>query len=300
MKISLHWSIGGSGTNPGHTGWNLINGGWPRFIREQIIPAIEWAQSCGHTPQFVIHHAFGCWEQPTEPMRITGWEEANAAKATFLTRDFSSKQGFPKVTDRYSFYGYAGGLDLTEGLKWASIDNQVQTIIRNLRPYQKAGFAGMYIDAAENAINKPFKHPFNSRQNTPASVDCITLAIADAMFPQETGIEAVPRNYTEFVPLRQRPVMLLDEEYVFRYGSKNEELLKSKYGYRGRNTNWQGLGYTIRPDSRTVRTIPWFFDGDPANTDDTDRAAELIHMIAEDGHIPGFNPYPFISQGVTL
>jgi hypothetical protein len=299
MLVSLHWSAAySSTTHPTGVGWGLPDGGWPKFIETQILPAIEWAQSCGHTPQFVIHHPFNQFHKETGSpnMHLDGWDFAIAAGQKFLTNGFKTKSGFLSVTDRFNFYGYAGGLDPDPRTKNMTLRQRVDLTLRNLKPFADAGFKGMYIDVAENAIHETFISPFTSRQNCPVSVDTVTLALCDDMFEATTGVEAAPRAFPEFAHLWQRPVMIQDEEYVFRFGSPIQEALKIRFKYRGQNTNYKGLGYDAsklpRGQGAVVRTVDY--------RDNVEDTISLINAIVADGHTPGFNPYPFIKQGVKL
>lgn len=299
MLISLHWSAaysGPAGTN--EVGWGLPNGGWPVFIRSQIIPAIEWAQSCGHTPMFTIHHPFGQYHDLTgcPNQHIDGYDYAKQVGRKYLTNGFSTKTGFKRVTSDFNFYGYVGGLDPDPRLKAKPLAERVAITLRNVKPFVDAGFAGMFVDVAENAINKPFVSKFTPRQNSDKSVDCTTLALLDELFPHETGVEAAPRAFDVFAPLQDRPIHIMNEEYVFRFGSKYEAELKKRFKYRGRNSNHVALGYDATtlpygPD-KVIRTIEY--------SDNVKDSIDLIGTIVEDGHVPGFNPQPFIKQGVKL
>ena len=149
---------------------------------------------------------------------------------------------------------------------------------RNLKPIADAGFRGVYIDAAENAIYEKFVG-VNAAQSNEPSKDVLTLAIADDMFPERTGIEAAPRAFPKFMHLRDRNCVLQETVYQHRYGVD-------------KHVNWNALGYhrdTIIGDM--WRTLPY--------SDDTAATVSAAKTIAADGDVACICPAPLIRAGIS-
>jgi len=272
-KLVLQWPIAYSGTDPRGVGWGLMDGGWPKFIDRHVKPALEWAK--GVEVKILIHHP---WGQEGDPMRIDGYTKAKEAGATWLTNEFATNRGWKRITSDYDCRVYLGGVDLTPYLSWIPTATRCEVIIENLRPIDRAGFRGVYIDAAENAITKPFNGVNEAQSNKP-SKDVLTLAIADDMFPERTGIEAAPRAFPEFAHLWDRDCVMQETVYQHRYGDN-------------RHGNWKALGYGIEVLTGIIwRTLPY--------SDDTTATVASAKQIAADGDVACICPAPLIRAGIS-
>lgn len=274
-QLVLNWEIAYSGDNPGQTGWNLTDGGWPRFIERHVRPAIKWADESGVRVAILIHHPWGQW-QSGERMTIDAIDRSKA-EARFLPYDFATAKSWKHITKEVDCWGYFGGADVDERVRNLPTAERCALIIRNLKPLADAGFKGVFIDAAENAIAVPFVG-VNARQSADPSVDRLTLAIADDMFPERTGIEATPRAFPEFEHLWNRRCVIQESTYQHRYGPN-------------RHANWQALGYDRSVLTGKVwRTLPY--------SDDVAATVEAARAIAAEGDAPCISPQPLIRQGV--
>lgn len=272
-QLVLNWEIAYSGTNPGQTGWGLADGGWPKFIERHVRPALKWAE--GLKVAILIHHPWGQW-QPGSHMSIDAIDRSRK-EAAFLTRQFATLAGWKSITKEVDCYGYFGGADIDERVRKLPTADRCQLITRNLKPLADAGFKGVFIDYAENAISKPFKG-VNDAQSARRSVDVLTLAIADDLFPEPAGVEAIPRAFPEFAHLWDRRCVLQENTYQHRFGPN-------------RHSNWKSLGYDINVTTRSPwRTLPY--------SDDCKTTAELSRRIANDDDVPCISPQPFIQQDV--
>lgn len=292
--IVLNWEIGNSwhstqdGSGLGSVGWGMEDGGWPAFIAEQVEPAIAWCQASNKTPAILIHHPFGMYH--SENMRLDYWDYASAFGLKFLTTNFATRTGWRSVTSRVDCYAYLGGIDLTESLRNLPPATLVALIKRNLNPIRQAGFKGIYIDYAENAI----PHPYGTDPAAPTyarrSIDTLTLKIADEMFPEPAGIEAAPRAFADFGGLWHRKLVAQDSVWRSRYGGFSPEQI-TLYGYGLRNSNHVALGYNRSVLTGEVwRTIPM--------SDDSDRVLELAQLIVGEGDVPAITPLSFIVDNI--
>lgn len=278
-KIALHWPISFAGNSYGTVGWDLEEkGGWPGFIKNHVSPAIKWTESYGHKPEIIIHHPFG---QYMRPMHLDGYDYAKGADIKWLINNFATLAGWKSVTSTYTVLGYLGGFDLIPDRRRLPALELAALIKQNLKPLKDALFSGVFIDYAENAIYDEFKSPYSPEHNALPSVDTMTLAIADAMFPKfKTGVEAIPRAFPLFKHLWSRPTIIQEKTYQHRYGP-------------GRHTDWKALGYDINVITGPIyRTFTY--------TDDLDSIAEQIKSIVADGHIPVICPQPFVRANYPL
>ncbi len=275
-QLVLHWSMANSGDSLGSIGWDLERDGWPGFIAKHVRPALLWCRASGVTPALLIHHPFGQYTQ--EPMHLDGWDYALAADANWLLNNFSSLTGWQSVTREVKVYGYVGGADLTPRLRDLPPAELRRMVMRNLRPLADAGFRGVYVDYAENAICHEYKG-INAAQSNCRSVDVITLAVADRMFPEPCGIEAAPRAFPAFRSLWGRNVIAGDDTWQHRYGPTN------------RNPNHAALGYDRGVLTGSVwRTLNY--------SDDAAGTVQAARAIAAEGCVPCVYSQPLIRAGV--
>jgi hypothetical protein len=291
-QIMLAWSIANSGTDLGATRVEMRDG-WPTFIEDYVVPAIEWARESDVEPCIVIQHPFGqySWEDD-DAMALDGYDYAVAAGAKWLTNDFATSRSWKPITADVQVYAYVGGVHLTPRLRDLPPAELRAMIIRNLKPLKDAGFRGVFVDFGENAITHPFAFGGNPdhAQSMTRSADSILLEVADSMFTADAGIEAAPRNFAEFVPLHDRDCFAFDEEWRFRYGGFTSEQC-TQYGYRERNTNHVALGYNRSVlTGKAYRTLG--YEDDPTDT------LALAKLIVSEGDIPAFNPLPFILNDI--
>ena len=271
QQLVLQWPIAYSGNDARGVGWDLENGGWPKFIATKVRPAIEWANASNVEVAILIHHP---WGQEGDPMRIDGYDQARAAGARHLTNEFRS---WKQITKEVRCYGYVGGVDLTPSLRSRSTGERAEIICRNLKPFADAGFRGVYIDAAENAIYQPFVG-VNERQSASRSLDVLTMAIADDMFVESCGIEATPRAFPVFKHLWPRDCVLQESTYQNRYGPNL-------------HANWKALGYDRSVlAGKLWRTLDY--------SDDVPATVAQAKAIAADGDVPCVCPAPLIRAGV--
>lgn len=270
--LVLQWPIAYSGTDPRGVGWGLMDGGWPKFIDRHVKPALEWAS--GIAVAILIHHPFG---QVGDPMYLDGYDEARESGARWLTNNFATAKGWKQITNAIPCYGYLGGVDLTPRLRNLPTAERCVMTARNLKPIADAGFRGVYIDAAENAISKPFKG-VNAAQSNEPSKDVLTLAIADDMFTERAGIEAAPRSFSEFYEVRDRNCVMQETVYQHRFGPN-------------RHGNWKALGYDRSfITGKAWRTLPY--------SDDAAATVAGAKAIAADGDVACICPAPLIRAGV--
>jgi hypothetical protein len=278
--IVLNWSIANAGNDDGpcygSVGWNIRRDGWAGFIAKHVEPAIAWCEASGIKPDILIHHAFG--QYGSEDMHLDAWDYANGV-APWLTNGFATKDGWLSVTKRVDVFGYVGGVDITPRLRNLPAAELIATIRRNLKPYKSAGFKGVFVDFAENAIPHPFTNPTIPSQTTRRSLDTLVLEIADDMFPMPAGVESSPRRFPEFSHLWKRLCVMTDEQYQHRYGAN-------------RHTEWKALGYdrsVLSPPF--LRTLPY--------SDDTSATVAAAKAIAADGDVACICPAPLIRAGIT-
>ncbi len=277
-KLILSWHIANSGPDIGSTREELRDG-WPAYIKKYVLPGIAWARESGIEPVLYVAHPFGQYAtQPGDPMHLDAWDWAKAAKADWLINKFSTLTGWRGLSDVRK-YAYVGGMHLTDRLRNLTGLEFGQVVERNLKPIADAGFNGVYIDWAENALAHPFKHPNVPSESLPTrSVDTVTLCAADKMFPERTGIEAAPRAFPDFRMLWDRNVVMQEEAWQLRYGP-------------GRHKEWKALGF----DRSVLKGSIWRtlkFKDDP-----TDTLAGARQVLA-DGCVPVLNPLPFIVNGI--
>lgn len=297
-QLVLNWEIANSGNSFGSIGWNLeANGGWPAFIENHVQPAIEWCEASNITPRILIHHPFGLYsnDDDSDNMHLDGWDFAKNAGVTWLTNNFSTSTAWRTITSDYQCFAYHGGVHLTQRLRNLPPAELAALIRRNLKPLVSAGFRGIYVDYAENAIANPFTHPTVSAQSVGRSRDTVLLEIADSMFTSRAGVEAAPRAFDEFDQLWDRNIVAQDKEWRKRYGGMTTEQVAAYSGapwyYEIRNANHVALGYDRSVLTGNVwRTLPY--------SDDTDTTAELSQLIASEGDVPAISPQPFIQQDV--
>lgn len=280
MKLVLDWAISNSGHGFGSVGWVDQKSGWPGFIESHVKPAIEWCKESGVEPVVLIHHPFGQYSElvklPSngtwEAMHLDGWDYANAAGQTWLTNEFSTKRGWKSVTSGTPCYCYVGGVDITPRLRNLPPADLAATITRNLKPMREAGFRGIYIDAAANAVSNMFVGK-NAEQTTGRSLDTITLAIADRMFPEASGVEAAPRSFPHFQSLLSRNVIAFDDTW------RHDMAADKSLGFDARAIKgevWRRLHYS----------------------DDSAGVVKAAQAIASDGHVPVIGVQPLIRDGV--
>lgn len=273
-QLVLQWPIAYSGTDPRGVGWGLMDGGWPKFIDRHVKPALEWAKDV--EVAVLIHHPFG---QIGDPMYLDGYDEARESGARWLTNNFATAKGWRQITKEIPCYAYLGGVDLTPRLRNLPTSERCVMTTRNLKPIADAGFRGVYIDYAENAISKPFKG-VNAAQSNEPSKDVLTLAIADDMFPERAGIEAMPRAFPEFS-------FLWDRNCV----ASELQVYKKRYGFN-RHGNWQALGYDRGVLTGKVwRALPY--------SDDSPAIVAVAKGIAADGDVACICPAPLIRAGIS-
>lgn len=293
-QLVLNWEIANSGNSFGSIGWNLeANGGWPAFIENHVTPAIEWCEASNITPRILIHHPFGLYsnDDDSDNMHLDGYDFAVGAGVKWLTNNFSTSTAWRAITSTYQCFAYVGGVHLTQRLRNLPAAELAATIRRNLKPLVSAGFRGIYVDYAENAIANPFTHPTVSAQSVDRSRDTVLLEIADSMFTARTGVEAAPRDFSAFSELWDRNIVAQDTTWRHRYGGFTPEQI-IEYGYGERNANYEALGYDRSVLTGNVwRTLPY--------SDDTETTAELSQLIATEGDVPAISPQPFIQQSVA-
>ena len=272
QQLVLQWPIAYSGTGPRGVGWDLERGGWPTFVAGKVRPAIEWAKASGVEVAVLVHHP---WGQIGDPMYLDGYDQAKAEKVKHLVNDFATLRGWKSIDAPK--YGYVGGVDLTPRLKSQSVAARCALTCRNLQPLVDAGFRGVFVDYGENAISVEFVG-VNAAQSNRPSADVLTLAIADAMFPEPAGIEATPRAFEPFRHLWSRRCVLQESTYQHRYGA-------SRHG------SWQALGY-----DRSVLTGPLWRTLD--YSDDVAATVAKAQAIAADGDVPVICPAPLIRAGI--
>jgi hypothetical protein len=278
-QIVLGWSIANSGPDIGSTREEMREG-WPAFIKKYVNPGIDWAKAGGLEPSIYLAHPFGQYAtQADDAMHIDGWDYARAARATHLTNNFATDKGWKSVTSRVPCYAYVGGMHLTERLKNLPPREFADTVERNLKPLVDAGFKGVYIDWAENAIPHHFKNDKIPSESLPTrSLDTVTMAIADSMFPEKSGVESSPRNFKDFRLLFSRNVVMAERQWQLRFGPN-------------RHKEFKALGYDRDVLTGSIwRTLD--FKDDPTVT-----LAEAKSVYA-DKCIPVLNPLPFIVKGV--
>lgn len=277
-QLVLGWSIANSGPDIGSTREEMRDG-WPAFIKKYVLPGVEWAKEAGIEPAIYIAHPFGQYAtQADDAMHLDGWDYAKAAGATHLTNNFATDKGWKQLTDKVPCYAYLGGVHLTARLRDLPPAELAATIRRNLKPIADAGFRGVYIDWAENAIVHPFRHETIASQSTGRSLDAITLEIADGMFPERTGVESAPRSFKDFRLLWSRNVVLEESQWQHRFGAS-------------RHREFKALGYDrSKLTGRMWRTLD--YRDDPAST------LEQARAVIADGDVPVLNPLPFIVNGV--
>ena len=278
--LVLQWSISNAGNDDGpcfgSVGWNIRRDGWAGFIAKCVEPAIAWCEASGIKPDILIHHAFG--QFGSEDMHLDAWDYANGV-APWLTNGFATKDGWLSVTKRVDVFGYVGGVDLTPRLRNLPPAELIATIRRNLKPYKAAGFKGVFVDYAENAIPHPFTHPTIANQSARRSLDTLVLEIADDMFPCVTGVESSPRGFPQFAGLWHRPVVMKEGQYQSRFGPN-------------RHKNWDALGY-----HREKLTAPFWRTLD--YSDDVPATVAAAKAIAADGDVACVCPAPLIREGVA-
>jgi hypothetical protein len=273
-QLVLNWEIAYSGTSPGQTGWGLVDGGWPKFITQHIKPALNWAS--GIPVAILIHHPWGQW-QPGTHMSIDAIDRSRA-EARFLTRSFATLNAWKTIAKQVPCYAYLGGADIDQRVRNLPTSERTALIIRNMKPLADAGFKGVYIDYAENAIAVPFAG-VNLNQSAEPSCDRLTLAIADDMFPEPAGVEAAPRAFPEFTHLWKRDIVAQNTLWAHRFGTN-------------RHANWKALGYDRSVLTGNVwRTLPY--------SDDVEATAQAAKLISAEGDIPCISPHPFIAQGMA-
>lgn len=292
--LVLNWEIGNSwnylqgGSGLGSVGWNIEEDGWSGFISNRVEPAIAWCETSNVTPAILIHHPFGMYYDET--MRLDYWDYANAASIKFLTNNFAKRGGWLSVTNRVDCYAYLGGVDLTDSLRNLPAAELASLIKRNLKPIQQAGFKGVYIDYAENAIPHPYGSDPEASTYARRSLDTLTLKIADDMFPEATGIEAAPRAFSAFGGLWGRKLVAQDTVWRHRYGGFTSQQIID-YGYGTRNTNYVALGYDRSVLTGEVwRTLPY--------SDDAETTKELAQLIVGEGDVAAVSPAPLITAGI--
>ena len=277
-QIVLGWSIANSGHDIGATREEMRDG-WPAFINKYVKPGIAWAKEASVPFAIYVSHPFGQYAtQADDAMHLDAWDYAKAAGANWLTNDFATVNGWKSITKDVPCYGYLGGVHLTERLRNLPPAQLAATIVRNLKPLADAGFQGVIIDWAENAITHPFRHPTVPSQSTGRSLDTIVLAIADGMFPEKTGVEAAPRGFKDFQHLWDRNVVLQESQWQHRFGPN-------------RHSNFKALGY----DRDALKGGIWrLLD----YVDDPNVTLATAKGVIADGCVPVFNPYPFITNSV--
>jgi hypothetical protein len=289
-QIILGWSIANSGTDIGSTR-SQMRDGWPTFIDDYVAPGIAWARATGVEPAVVIQHPWGLYStQADDAMHFDGYDYAVAAGATWLTNNFATAAAWKPITSDVQCYAYLGGCHLTDRLRDLPPAEFRTMVLRNLKPLKSAGFRGVIIDYAENAITGAFTHPTVSAQSMTRSVDSVLLEICDQMFTAETGVEAAPRNFAPFAPLWGRTCFAQDSVWRHRYGGFSAEQI-AEYGYGTRHSEHVALGY-----DRSVLTGNVWRTLDYAD-DPTDTLA-LAKLIVDEGDLPAFNPLPFILNNI--
>ena len=277
--IVLQWEIANSvnddGPGFGSVGWNIKRDGWAGFIKNHVVPALDWCDASGVKTAVLVHHCFG---QYADPMHIDGLDYAVAAGAKWLWQEFDNKTAWKSIAGRVPLYAYVGGVQLVDRLARLSPSDLGSAIRRNLLPYVKAGFRGVFIDYAENAIPHPF-YGVNANQHAPRSLDTLTLEIADAMFAERAGVEAAPRAFDAFKPLHSRNVVLQDATYRHRYDPAS------------RHANFAALGYDRSVLTGKVwRTLPY--------RDDVKETIAAARAISAEGDVPCVSPQPLVRAGV--
>lgn len=293
-EVMLTWSIANSGNDIGSTRREMRDG-WPTFIEDYVRPGVAWARESGVAPNVLVMHPFGQYStQSDDAMAIDGWDYAKAAGATWLTNDFATARAWKTVAADVDCYAYLGGAYLTDRLRDLPPPEFRAMVIRNLKPIKDAGFKGVLIDYAENAITHPFvnpNYPPGHVQHHGRSVDSIILEIADSMFPRDTGVEAAPRGFSTFQYLWPRDCIAYDPTWRLRYGGFTSEQI-TLYGYGTRDTNHVALGYDRGVlTGRIIRTLD--YEDNP-----TPRTIPLARLIIGEGDVPAFNPLPFISNDI--
>lgn len=278
-KLVMHWSIANSGTGFANTGWNLDEGGWPGFINRHIRPAVEWCRASEVEPRILIHHPFSLYPKPGETsMAIDGLDQAKAHGAPkWLLNDFSTRDGWKSITKEVACYVYVGGVSDVHRLAKLPTAERAAMIARNLKPFKDAGFRGVFVDASENATSKAAKR------------EVLTLAIADDMFPELTGLEAAPRALADLSGLWQRNVVAWDSTWRHRYGGFTAEQIK-RFGYGERHSEYKHLGY----DRSVLKGEAWRLLPYAA----AEPTVELAKLIVAEGDVPGVCPQPLIQAGV--
>lgn len=305
-QIVLNWNIATSGYDIGSVRPEMRDG-WPAFIDARVEPGVEWARATGVEPAILVRHPFGLYSTDVVPgdndpsfdqddddgFHIDGYDYAKAMGLTWLTNDFATTRGWKRssLSDVQKF-AYLGGVYLTPRLRNLPPLELAATIKRNLKPLKDAGFRGVYIDYAENAISEPFSHPSITAQSHGRSTDQMVLEIADEMFTAPTGIEAAPRNFNAFSLLWPRDCFALDEEWRYRYGGFTSEQC-TLYGYRERNGNHVALGY-----DRSVLTGNVWRGLGYADNPTTGHTLALAQLVVSEGDLPAFNPLPFINFSI--
>lgn len=304
-QIVLTWGIANSGYDVGSTRPEMRDG-WPKFIDDYVEPGVEWARESNVEPAILLQNPFGLYCTDAVPndndpsndaddddgFHIDGYDYAKAMGSTWLTNDFATSRGWKRASlANVQKYAYLGGVYLTPRLRNMPPADLAALIKRNLKPLKDAGFRGVYIDYAENAITHPFYSVYSpSTQSMGRSTDQMVLAIADSMFTTPSGIEASPRAFPEFSLLWPRNCYALDSTWRHRYGGFTPEQI-AYFGYGTRHADHVGLGY-----DRSVLTGNVWRGLDYA--DDPTKTGEAAALIITEGDLPVFNPYPFIQNDV--
>jgi len=280
--LVLHWSIAESGGSSGFStiGWNLEEGGWPGFIQRHIRPALKWCKDAGVKPVILIHHPFGLYPLKGETsMAIDSLDQAKAMEAPdWLLKDFA--KAWKPITKEVRCTVYAGGVNDVERLQRLPTATRAAMVARNLKPYVDAGFRGVYIDASEAAIYQPL------------SKELLTLAIADDLFPERTGVEGPPNALPQYAHLWGRPSVAWDRYWRHKYGGFSPEQVK-RFGYGERHSEWKTLGY----DRSVLTGEAWRLLPYMSGTKVVE-CVELARLIVAEGDVAGVCPQPLINAGV--
>lgn len=247
-KLGAFWQIyNGDRSQPGMCVSYLKNWGWHKTVREICLKDILWLEAADPNAVFVVKYPhgqyrdYGVLKPEDQADHLDGYDFAIAGGYKHITNEFVPAWA-PICTARPGrCFVYVGSVHLHPELRSLPPLELKKVIERNLKPLKDAGFAGVFVDNACDAIygpadieGKPF-HPHPNGQ--------LLLGIADSYFGSSTGVEWTPRRFDGWRPLHSRPTMLEERNYQLIHAQANDHWTRQGWGkdrsyLKGRVYRW--------------------------------------------------------------
>lgn len=256
-KLGAFWQIyNGDRSQPGMVLWHVKNWGWKKIVRDIVVKDIAWLEAADPNAVFFVKYPFGQYRDhgvlkpDNQADHLDGYDFAIAGGYKHITNEFLPAW-YPICEARPGrCFVYLGSCHLHKELRDLPPLELKKVVDRNLKPLKDAGFAGVFIDNANDSIHGSVVYEDTVRnigKFWPHPNGALLLGICDSYMGRQTGIELTPRRFAEWAPLHVRESVLEESNYQRFHAQASDDLTKQGWGkdrsyIKGRVYRWVSRG----------------------------------------------------------